>query len=180
MLGEKDRILFQYWLELNMTGLAFIAAQIHAKDQSRISLAVQWKNTNQINSKMYFKKVYEAKIEKRINTKHYHCSMTPVKLSQCVDNFLMDNLNCSFPWLKTYYGKLPKCWEKQKVYDLSNLIADMANLTGKMYQKMLDYGCIENCETISWIEIKASSVVEDNRNKSRLLTLFPATDFVSF
>ena len=163
-----------------MTGLVFLTAQIHAKDQSRMSLAVNWKKTNQIDSKMYFKQFYDARMEKRINTKNCRCSITPIKFSKCLDDFLMANLNCSFPWLNTYSGNLPKCWNKHRVYDLINMIVDITNLTGQMYQKMLDYGCIENCETISWIEIKASSVVEDNRNKSRLLTLFPATDFVSF
>ena len=87
-----------------MTGLVFLTAQIHAKDQSRMSLAVNWKKTNQIDSKMYFKQFYDARMGKRINTKNYRCSITPIKFSKCVDDFLMANFMDALKIVKQLLG----------------------------------------------------------------------------
>ena len=92
-----------------MTGLKHLVVQVHPKDQSFMNLALLWKNTGYIEPGIQSSKYYHGIVKKRLNTKKYSCTNHYVKHYQCVDNFLMKQMNCSFPWIKSYKGNLPKC-----------------------------------------------------------------------
>ena len=164
-----------------MTGLKYIVVQIHSKDQSLLNLALLWENTGYIEPGVLSAQYYHGRIEKRLNTKRNQCSKKHIKHSICVDEFLMDRMKCYFPWIRSYKGKLPKCWADRKVFELVNLITNITNFTrAGLYHEMVDYGCMHNCESTSWIETKSiSSNNRENANFSHLLAFFPATVQVS-
>ena len=164
-----------------MTGLKYIVVQIHTKDQSVLNLALLWENTGLIEPGIFSAQYYQGRIESRLNTKRNKCAKHQVKHSVCVDEFLMEKMNCSFPWIKSFKGKLPKCWANRKVFDLVNLISNITNFTSAgLYYEMVNYGCLPNCESTSWIETKSiSSNNKENANISKLLAFFPATVHVS-
>ena len=164
-----------------MTGLQYIVAQIHTKDQSVLNLALLWENTGYIEPGLLSSQYFHARIEKRLNTKRNYCAKLQVKHSVCVNEFLMEKMKCSFPWIKSYKGKLSKCWADRKVFELVNLISNITNFTSaELYYEMVDYGCLQNCESTSWIETKSiSSNNRENANFSKFLAFFPATVKVS-
>ena len=164
-----------------MTGLHYIVVQIHSKDQSLMNLAMLWENTGYIEPGIFSSQYYHGRIEKRLNTKRNKCAKHQVKHSICVDEFLMEKMKCSLPWIKSYKGKLPKCWADRKVFELVNLITNVTNFTSAgLFHEMVDYGCLQNCESTSWIETKSiSSNNRENANFSKFLAFFPATVKVS-
>ena len=163
-----------------MTGLKNLVVQIHAKDQSFMNLALLWENTGYIEPGIQSSKYYHGIVKKRLNTKKYSCAKDYVKHYQCVDNFFMKQMNCSFPWIKSYKGSLPKCWANKKVFELINLIRTITNFK-ELYQEMLEYGCEMNCETTSWTETKSiPSINRENAKFSKLLVFIPATVQVGF
>ena len=162
-----------------MTGLTYIVMQIHPKDQSRMNLALLWKQTSRIDPGMFSDQYYEATNYKNINTKNHLCTMDDLKHSKCVEEFYMSQLGCSLPWLESYSGSLEKCWDKHKVFDLVNLISNVTEISTGFYEKMKTFGCIEKCWTTSWIETKSTSgsYIGDagNANFTKVYANFPAT-----
>ena len=118
-----------------MTGLKFLIIQVHPKDQSLMNLALLWENTGYLEPGIQSSKYYHGIVNKRLNTKKYSCVNHYVKHYQCVDNFLMKQMNCSFPWIKSYNGSLPNCWANRKVFELVNLMRNLTDFKG-LYHDM--------------------------------------------
>ena len=158
-----------------MTGLKYVVMQIHPRDQSRMNVAILWKETGQIDKGMFTDQYYQGINYKNINTKRQPCTMRNVKHSKCVDEFYMNQLNCSLPWLKSYNGNLEKCWDKHKIFDLVNLISNVTNISSGFYEEMKSFGCVENCRKTFWQETKSSSgKFNDKSNLSEVFAIFPA------
>ena len=160
-----------------MTGLVYLVKQIHLKDQSRMNVALSWKQASRIDPGILIDEYYEAKNYKYIITKNHPCTMEDVKHSKCVEEFYMNQLKCSLPWLKSYNGSLEKCWDKHKVFDLVYLMSNVTEISTGFYEKMKTFGCEEKCWTTSWIQTRSTSgSYNGDANFSKVYVSFPATD----
>ena len=75
--------LFQFLLNINMTGLKNLVVQIHPKDQSFMNLTLLWENTGYVEPGIQSSKYYHGIVKKRLNTKKYSCANYYVKHYQC-------------------------------------------------------------------------------------------------
>ena len=87
----------------------------------------------------------------------------------CYDNFYMEKLNCSFPWIKRHNATLQKCGPKHKIQDLIDIIdqgddeevSDLNNCN------------ISNCQTITW-RYYLQDTLFPNNDKGFISFLFPS------
>ena len=157
-----------------MTDMGRLTVEIHERDQSKINFALLWENTELITRDLFTFNYYQAQITKSLSTKKQPCSVNRIKYTKCLDMFYMENLGCFFPWLKSYNGNLLKCDGSRKVFELVNLIVNVTNYTTGI-DNLKAYGCMENCETTSWIHTKSNSEKYEIANSSKLNAFFPAT-----
>ena len=157
-----------------MTDMGRLTVEIHERDQSKINFALLWENTELIMKGLFTFNYYQAQITKSLSTKKQPCSVNRIKYTKCLDMFYMEKLGCFFPWLKSYNGNLPKCDGSRKVFELVNLIVNVTNYTTGI-DNLKAYGCMENCETTTWIHTKSNSEKYEIANSSKLNAFFPAT-----
>ena len=62
-------------------------------------------------------------IKRNIKTKNYNCyEKSDMEQTNCLNNFYMSKMNCTFPWLKTTIESKEKCGAKNFIKDLEFLI----------------------------------------------------------
>ena len=68
----------------------------------------------------------ESSIRRKIKTKNYNCyENNDMKQKKCLDDFYMNKLNCTFPWLKSKDESRQKCGSQHYIKDLVDLIDDV-------------------------------------------------------
>ena len=121
----------------------------HSRNKSYMNQRWSWHSVDYIKPKKWIEYLLEHTITKKINTKNYECSETnEVQVTNCLDEFYMSKMNCSFPWLKSYFGSLEKCGNKHHIGDLKALI-DNVVMDGKFhpdFKKCL----VPNCVATTW------------------------------
>ena len=160
-----------------MTGLSYGGFSVHSRYQSKMNMVALLKDSSVLFNGIKYSTYLDGKVYKRLNTKKHSCSNKLVKHTKCVDEFYMNQLNCSLPWLKTYDGHLPKCWSNVKVYDLINVISKVNDETTNYPRKMRAFGCLDNCQTVTWKETRSKTNTL-KPNISQLSILIPATPHV--
>ena len=70
----------------------------------------------------------EPLLKTKIKTKHYNCYVeSNMEKSQCLDDFYMSKLNCTFPWMTaTPNTPKKKCGSKHYIKNLVDLIDGVA------------------------------------------------------
>ena len=90
----------------------------------------------------------EESVMKKIKTKHYNCNESNnIQMTNCLNEFYMSKLNCSFPWLKYRFKNLEKCGNKHYISDLKDLIDGVVNGDGN--QTDTEKCLVPNCITIT-------------------------------
>ena len=73
----------------------------------------------------------EPTLQTKMKTKNYNCNEEEkyVEPTDCLNNFYMSKLNCTFPWLESTIQIQEKCGSKHFIRDLINLIDDVSTGT---------------------------------------------------
>ena len=79
----------------------------------------------------------EPTLHTHIKTKNYNCNDKKRYLEQtdCLNNFYMSKLNCTFPWLESTRQSQEICGSKHLIMDLFYLIDDVS--TGMYYNQYI-------------------------------------------
>ena len=100
--------------------------ELHSKGQSKMNQGWSFHDLylfKEGNSVMYF---LEHFIKTKINTKNYNCyENNDMNQKTCLDDFYMNKLNCTFPWIKSKDNSQQKCGSQDYIKDLVNLIDDV-------------------------------------------------------
>ena len=110
--------------KLSVKRFSTLFVELHSKDHSKMNQ--RWSYHDLFRSKENKWEIYyvEPFLKTKIKTKHYNCYVeSNMGQSQCLDDFYMSKLNCTFPWLKEA-SKAPneKCGSKHYIKNLVNLI----------------------------------------------------------
>ena len=97
--------------------------ELHPKDQSKMNQAWSYHNLYIITEgppTWYF---MEPSLKTKIVTKNYNCDeKNEMKQARCLDQYYMNKLNCTFPWMKSTKASQEKCGSRHYVKDLVDLI----------------------------------------------------------
>ena len=126
-----------------------ILIEIHSRGQSFMNQKWKWHFIEFAKPNTWIDYYLEESVMKKIKTKHYNCNESNnIQMTNCLNEFYMSKLNCSFPWLKSNFGSLEKCGNKHYIGDLIALI-DNVVMDGKFHPD--SKRClVPNCETIKW------------------------------
>ena len=157
--------ILQIDLALNMSGIAkklsienigTILLELHAEGQSKMNQRYSYHDFYRFKDselKQYF---IEPSLKTKIKTKNYNCyEKNDMHQADCLNDFYMKKLNCTFPWIKSSQKSLEKCGDRHYINDLIDLVDGVAkgeNLSNEV-QKCL----IPNCATTSWKIVRQDS-----------------------
>ena len=113
--------------KLSVEKVEEIYVELHSKDQSKMNQG--WSYHDFYRFKIRKKESYylEPSIKRNIKTKNYNCyEKSDMEQTNCLNNFYMSKMNCSFPWLVQTYESKEKCGAKNFIKDLVYLIDDIA------------------------------------------------------
>ena len=126
-----------------------ILIEIHSRGQSFMNQKWKWHFIEFAKPKTWIDYYLEESVMKKIKTKHYNCNESNnIQMTNCLNEFYMSKLNCSFPWLKYPYGILEKCGNKHYIDDLKDLIDHVVNRDGILADA--EKCIIPNCVTTKW------------------------------
>ena len=102
-------------------------------------------------------------LEERISTKHFNCKqMKDSNPHQCLTNYQMEKLNCSFPWDKNSNKKLNPCTTKEDAANYLQLSNQLRDYTSIERQELSNLDCwTPKCNKTSW-----KRMVEEKHRKS--------------
>ena len=104
-----------------------IFVELHAKDQSKMNQGYHHHDFYSFKSGKREKYYLEPSIKRNIKTKNYNCyEKSDMEQTNCLNNFYMSKMNCSFPWLVQTNESKEKCGAKNFIEDLVYLIDDIA------------------------------------------------------
>lgn len=104
-----------------------IYVELHSKDQSKMNQGWSYHDFYRLKSRKMEKYYLEPSIKRNIKTKNYNCyEKSDMEQTNCLNNFYMSKMNCSFPWLVQTNESKEKCGAKNFIKDLVYLIDDIA------------------------------------------------------
>ena len=124
-----------------------------------------------------YKSFIQAILSKNVHTKKYNCRPdSSFKITNCFDEFYMNKLNCSFPWLKSYNGPLQKCGSDNYVKDLVKHFGRVYNSDDEITKQLNEFGCtVPNCESITWLETnKIAEQLYEDKSYTKINLNFPS------
>ena len=110
----KNKIFLQIHLHLNKTfATSFI--ELHQKNQSKMNHKWKYSNLQYYIDPTLMEDTYLiSSIQKKVKTRNYTCDESnTIEVTNCLDEFYMKQLKCSFPWLET---------EGQSKYNENNVL----------------------------------------------------------
>ena len=127
----------------------WILVEHHSRNQSYMNQGWPWHYIEYIKPKKWIDYYWEATVTKKINTKNHECyESNHMQMTNCLNEFYMSKMNCSFPWLKSNFGSLEKCGNKHYIGDLKTLI-DNVVMDGK-FNPDSRRCLVPNCVSIKW------------------------------
>ena len=108
-----------------------IYIELHSKGQSRMNQGYSLHDLYSIKNSTMEEYFMEPTLQTKMKTKNYNCNEEEnyVEPTDCLNNFYMSKLNCTFPWLESTEQSQEKCGSKHFIKDLVDLILDVS--TGK-------------------------------------------------
>ena len=104
-----------------------IYVELHAKDQSKMNQGWSYHDLYSLKIKKYETYYLEPTIKRNIKTRNYNCyENNDMEQTNCLNNFYMSKMNCTFPWLVSTIQFREKCGAKNFIRDLLQLIDDVA------------------------------------------------------
>ena len=84
-----------------MTDTDSFLIEVHPRNQSRMNNVWSFTSMNHVVRKEIIWYYYGATSVKKLKTQKYDCiEENSMKITNCYDEFYMQSMNCSFPWLK--------------------------------------------------------------------------------
>ena len=84
-----------------MTDTDSFLIEVHPRNQSRMNNVWSFTSMNHVVRKEIIWYYYGATSVKKLKTQRYDCiEENSMKITNCYDEFYMQSMNCSFPWLK--------------------------------------------------------------------------------
>ena len=107
-----------------------IYIELHSKGQSRMNQGYSLHDLFSIKESTMEEYFMEPTLQTKMKTKHYNCNEEKkyVEPTDCLNNFYMSKLNCTFPWLESTKQSQEKCGSKHYVMDLVNLINKVSSV----------------------------------------------------
>ena len=104
-----------------------IFVELHAKDQSKMNQGWSYHDFYRLKIRKYENYYLEPTIKRNIKTRHYNCyENNDMEQTNCLNNYYMSKMNCTFPWLVPTLESKEKCGAKNFIKDLEYLIDDVA------------------------------------------------------
>ena len=127
-----------------------ILIEIHSRGQSFMNQKWKWHFIEFAKPKTWIDYYLEESVMKKIKTKHYNCNESNnIQMTNCLNEFYMSKLNCSFPWLKNNFQNFEKCGNNHYIRDLKVLIDGVVNDDG-IQTSDAEKCLVPNCITIKW------------------------------
>ena len=140
-----------------MTEMKSLIIETHSMDQSLMNQIFSWESVNMIKRGISASRYFNAVINEKTKTHQYDChENNSMKSTQCYDEFYMQKLGCSFPWLNNHEGTLPTCSFHNYISTLEDLIQNATNSGHPIHEELVSFGCtIPNCKNTIWSETKS-------------------------
>ena len=105
-----------------------IYIELHSKGQSRMNQGYSLHDLFSIKESTMEEYFMEPTLHAKIKTKNYNCNYEKRNLEQtdCLNDFYMSKLNCTFPWLESTRHSQEICGSKHFIMDLYYLIDDVS------------------------------------------------------
>ena len=103
-----------------------INAELHTKDHSKMNQVWSLHDLYWFKEGIPIGYFMELSLKTKIKTKNYNCyENNDMKQTKCLDDFYMNKLNCTFPWIKSKDESRQKCGSQHYIKDLVDLIDDV-------------------------------------------------------
>ena len=103
-----------------------VHAELHTKDQSKMNQVWSLHDLYWFKEGLAVDYFVKHSLRTKIKTKKYNCyESIHVKQTKCLDDFYMNKLNCTFPWIKSTDMSRKKCGSQHYIQDLVDLIDDV-------------------------------------------------------
>ena len=113
--------------KLSVENLDQIFVELHAKDQSKMNQGWSYHDLYHLKSGKEEQYFLEPTIKRNIKTRNYDCyENNDMEQTNCLNNFYMSKMNCSFSWLVPTLESKEKCGAKNFIKDLEYLVDDVA------------------------------------------------------
>lgn len=141
-----------YFLDIDKGLFEEFFVQLHEKDQSSVHQLKQGNSIVWFGQKGTYLTV-QMRAVNRIRTRRHNCNETGNSTPhQCVNEFYMEKLGCSFPWIS--YEKFPKCDNFSDMERLYNLSVKIANRNSDLWEELKSKDCMrESCQQIRWLTV---------------------------
>ena len=143
-------------MDIKLSKGSIFYKEFHGKGQSRMNQG--WTYHDLFELKVWKLEIYyvESSIRRKIKTKNYNCyEKNDMHQADCLNDFYMKKLNCTFPWIKSSQKSLEKCGDRHYINDLINLVDGVAK--GENVSNEVQKCLIPNCATTSWKIVRQDS-----------------------
>ena len=103
-----------------------IHAELHTKDQSKMNQVWSLHDFYWFKEGIAVDYFVKQSIRIKIKAKKFYCiESNDMKGTKCLDDFYMNKLNCTFPWIKSTDMTRTKCGSQHYIQDLVDLVDDV-------------------------------------------------------
>ena len=126
--------------------------ELHEKGHSTVNQLKSWDNIVWFGRKGFFLMV-KMRETNRIRTRNHDCNEKgDSNPSNCLNEFYMEELGCSFPWLENHH--LARCNNHSDMEKLYELSIDVSDRVEKVWDEVKNRNCMkENCKKIKWMTV---------------------------
>ena len=112
---------------MNKTYNATSFIELHQRNQSKMNHRWKYSNLQYYTDPTIAQDRYLiSSIQKKVKTRNYICDESnAIQVTNCLDEYYMKQLNCSFPWLQMEFHDLKKCWSNHYIDDLKKLVTNL-------------------------------------------------------
>ena len=157
--------------KLSIGNIATILLELHAEGESKMNQRYSFHDFYRFKDSRLKQYFVEPFLKKKIKTKNYHCYETNfMQPTNCLDDFYMSQMNCTFPWSKTIVSNREICGSKHYVHDFIDLIDIITK--GTNIPKEVHKCLIPNCSTMTWNMLRTETLLKYGNGKSVLSIAF--------
>ena len=100
--------------------------ELHATEQSKMNQGWSYHDVYKFRKNIIQTYYVAPSPNTKIKTKKYNCyESINMKQTKCLDDFYMNKLNCTFPWIMSTDRSRTKCHSQHYIQDLVDLIDDV-------------------------------------------------------
>ena len=117
--------------------IEYVFVELHSKGQSRMNQGYPLHDFYLVTEDTVEEYYMEPIIKRKIKTRNHDCydKERYIEQTECLNNFYMSKLNCTFPWLESILKESQeKCGPKHFIKDLIDLIENVSKGIILFYQ----------------------------------------------